>query len=153
MPQHKRLITRGYRLARGLRCLDEGTVAPAAGLHPCSPRKGACHVKAIFRVAIGLFSAGLSSGTALAQNAKKDSQSDARTKKCATLTGTERTTCLEQARKQPDPNGSTGDNQGAKTDNTASPQQVQPAQPGAQGGPNKNEPATGNAGQGQQRQQ
>ena len=55
---------------------------------------------------IGLFSAGLSSGTALAQNAKKDSQSDARTKKCATLTGTERTTCLEQARKQPDPNGS-----------------------------------------------
>ena len=102
---------------------------------------------------IGLFSAGLSSGTALAQNAKKDSQSDARTKKCATLTGTERTTCLEQARKQPDPNGSTGDNQGAKTDNTASPQQVQPAQPGAQGGPNKNEPATGNAGQDQQRQQ
>ena len=102
---------------------------------------------------IGLLSAGLSSGAALAQNTKKEAPGDARLKKCNALTGAERTACLEQARKQPDPNGSTGDNQGAKTDNTASPQQVQPAQPGAQGGPKKNEPATGNAGQSQQRQQ
>jgi hypothetical protein len=108
--------------------------------------------KLLSALMIGMLSAGLSSGTALAQNVKKEKQTDARMKKCDALSGTERSACLEQARKQPDPNGSTGDNQGAKTDNTASPQQVQPAQPGAQGGPKKNEPATGTS-QSQQRQQ
>jgi hypothetical protein len=96
---------------------------------------------------------GLTVGSVEAQNAKKEHQTDARVKKCQSLTGAERDACLQQARKQPDPNGSTGENQGAKSDNTASPQQVQPGQPGAQSGAKKTDPSTaGTSGHGQQQQ-
>jgi len=91
-------------------------------------------------------------GNAEAQNVKKEHQTDARVKKCQKLTGVERDACIEQARQQPDPNGSTGDNQGARSDNTASPQEVQPGQPGAQSGAKPKEPATSGA-TGQRRQQ
>lgn len=103
---------------------------------------------ALFIAALGV---GLTVGTVEAQNARKEHQTDARVKKCQSLTGAERDACLQQARKQPDPNGSPGDNQGAKSDNTASPQQVQPGQPGAQSGAKKTDPSTaGTPGQGQQ---
>ena len=90
-------------------------------------------------------------GNAEAQNVQKEHSTDARVKKCQSLTGAERDACMQQARKQPDPNGSTGDNQGAPSDNTASPQQVQPGQPGAQSGAKPNESGTSGAtGQGRQ---
>jgi len=101
---------------------------------------------------IAVLSGGLAVvGNAEAQNAKKEHETDARVQKCKSLTGTERDACMQQARKQPDPNGSTGENRGARSDNTASPQEVQPAKPGVQSGPQPKDPATSGAtGQGRQ---